>query len=49
MLQIRDILERIRIRKSVPLSNDPDPALAIFATDLQDTNEKLFFVLSFSA
>jgi hypothetical protein len=39
VLRIRDILVRtvrIRIRGSVPLTNDPDPA--IFICDLQDGN-----------
>jgi hypothetical protein len=36
VLRIRDILSRIRIRGSVPLTPDPDPA--IFVSDLQDGN-----------
>ncbi len=41
VLRIRDILVRIRIRGSVPLTSDPD----IFVIDLQDAQKK--FVYSF--
>jgi hypothetical protein len=42
---------RIRIRRSVPLTMDPDPDPAIFVIDLQDANKKQFFPCfpSFSA
>jgi hypothetical protein len=43
-----EILARIRIRRSVPLTN-PDPDPVIFVLDLQDANKKTVFVLSFSA
>jgi hypothetical protein len=53
VLRNRDILVRIPIRGSVPLTNgsvielmDPDPA--IFVIDLHNANKKIFF-LSFSA
>jgi hypothetical protein len=61
VLRIRDILLRIRINGSVPLTNDPDPTSdpaptsnpapdpAIFVIDLYDANKKLFFPLSFSS
>ncbi len=38
VLRIRDILVRIRIRGSVPLTEDPIPDPAIFVMDLQDGN-----------
>ncbi len=49
VLWIHEILVRIRIRRSIPLTNgagldpeaDPDPA--IFVNDLQDVNKKLLF------
>ncbi len=45
MFRIRDILVRIWILGSVPLTADPDPAPALFVSDRQDANEKLFFFL----
>jgi hypothetical protein len=44
-IRIRDILVRIRIRGSVPLTQDPDPTQdpALFVSELQDANKKLFF------
>jgi hypothetical protein len=51
VLRIRDMLVRIRIRGSVPLTKDPDPAIfvsdlsAIFVSDLQDGNKKIIFCL----
>jgi hypothetical protein len=44
-LRILDILVRIRIRGSMPLTMDPDPA--IFVLDLQDTNKKTNFKRKF--
>jgi hypothetical protein len=56
MLQIHDILGWIRIRGSMPLSNEsgsgsriPDPDPAIFLIDLQDSSKKLIFNKIFSA
>ncbi len=46
VLRIRDILVRIRIRTYLWLI-DPDPNPAIFVSDLQDANKKLFCFLSF--
>ena len=46
MLRIHEILVRIWIRGSISLSRlDPDPA--IFVSDLQDVNKKLFFFCLF--
>ncbi len=39
---IRDILVRIRIRGSVQTEPDSDPDPAIFVSDLQDSNKKIF-------
>jgi hypothetical protein len=38
---------RIRVCRSIPLTNDPDadPNPAVFVSDLQDVNKKLFFCL----
>jgi hypothetical protein len=49
VFRIQDILGwiRIRIRGSVPLDPDPDPA--IFVIDLQDASKKLIFNTLFSA
>jgi hypothetical protein len=46
---IRDILGRIRIRGSVPLTNDPNPDPAIFVLGPQDANTKVanYFLLEF--
>jgi len=45
VLRIRDILVRIRIRGSVPLTSgsgfDPDPAISV--SDLQDGTQKCLF------
>ncbi len=43
MLRIHEILERIRIRGSIP----PDPGPAIFVGDHHDGNKKLFFIKFF--
>jgi hypothetical protein len=48
MLRIRDILVGIRIRGSVPLKLTDQDHPAIFVTDLQDANKKLFFPIYFS-
>ncbi len=45
MLRIHEILIRIRIRGSIPLTNGSDPDPAIFVTDLQDVNNKLLVYL----
>ncbi len=50
VLQIHEILLRIQIRGSIPLTNlDADPEPAIFVCDLQNVNKKLVFLLSFFA
>ncbi len=49
MLRIHDILARIRIRGSMPLTKDPDPDPDVFAIDLQDVNKKLILKKSFSS
>ncbi len=56
-MQIHEILVRIciriRFRGSLPLTNgldsDADSDPAVFVSELQDVNKKLFFVLSFFA
>jgi hypothetical protein len=42
VLWIRDILVRIRIRGSMPLTRPMDPDPAIFVLDRQDANKKIF-------
>jgi hypothetical protein len=49
VLRIRDILVRIQIRGSVPLTNGSGSAPAIFVIDLQDGNKKQFSFPCFSA
>jgi hypothetical protein len=47
---MRDILVRIRIRGSVPLTHGiriPAPDPAIFVLDLQDANKKLYLLFTF--
>jgi hypothetical protein len=45
VLRIRDILVRIRIRGSVPLTNGSGSA--VFVSDLQDGNLKLLLVFAY--
>jgi hypothetical protein len=40
---IHDILVRIRIRGSMPLTNVSGPDPTMFVIDLQDANKKLIF------
>jgi hypothetical protein len=47
VLQIRDILVRIRVRGSVPLTNGSRSESCYFVSDLQDAKKILFAFLSF--
>jgi hypothetical protein len=42
-----NFIERLFSRGSVPLTSDPDPDPALFASNLQDANQKLLFFFAY--